>query len=108
MRNYSTKNKANAHRSDSGEIQAKVDLQRLAREFLGEGMPGGTGTAYLNPFNPDDGEGTFLVFKTHYWDVRTGDRGSALKFIMRMRRCSYANALAFLEGWILASEMDRV
>lgn len=84
----------------SGEIQARVDLQALARVYLGNGMPGGDCISYYSPFDPDDMNGSFQVFPGYYRDVRNGDRGGAIKFIQKVRRCSCDQAVAYLEGWL--------
>lgn len=104
MIHSTTKPKNIAHKRDAGAIQEQVDLQVLARLFLGDGLLGGAGRCYINPFDPDDDSGTFLVFKDYFRDVRTGDRGSSIKFIQRIKHCSYEHAIAYLEGWLDALE----
>lgn len=92
--------------AQADEIQKHIDLQALARVFLGQGMPGGDCVTYFSPFDPDDHLGSFQVFKGHYRDTRNGKRGGAIRFVSKIRNCSYDQAIAFCEGWLAASEAD--
>ncbi|MEL6273334.1 MAG: hypothetical protein AAFR22_26250 [Chloroflexota bacterium] len=105
MVNYKPKQRQTQKRiSSAGDIQARINLQKLARHFYGEGVPAIYSVNYINPFDPDDDYGSLQVFEHHYRDVRTGNRGSAIKFVMKARRCSYTAAVAFCEGWLAATE----
>ena len=82
----------------AGTIQAKIDLRRLAKIHCGQPLfSSSTADTHINPFNPDSPD--LHVFSSHYRDPVTGDRGGAIKFIQRIRRCSYERAIAYLEGW---------
>lgn len=104
MDNYITKKEKQAHNPEAGGIQERVDLQHLARALLGNtGTPGGDATVYLIPaFNPDNPE--YHIFKNYFRNPVTGDRGGAIKFVQKMRRLSYDQAIAFLVGWIVGRE----
>lgn len=82
----------------AGTIQAKIDLRRLVKVHCGQPLfSSSTADTHINPFNPDSPD--LHVFSSYYRDPVTGDRGGAIKFIQRARRCSYDQAIAYLEGW---------
>jgi hypothetical protein len=100
MTDYTTDRYQNdAQPLTAGEIQARINLQQVARYFLGDGLPGGDVQVYLIPqFNPDHAE--YHIFRNYFRNPVTGDRGSSIKFIQRVRRCNYGQAVAYLAGWL--------
>ena len=99
MTDYSTGPRTNAQLPSAGDIQARVNLQQLARVFLGDGLPGGSVMVYLLPqFNPDHPE--YHIARNYYRNPATNDRGGAIRFVQRVRRCNYGQALAYLSGWL--------
>lgn len=88
------------------DIQRRVDLQQLARFYLGPGIPAGQALVFWIPqFDPDHPD--YHVYRDYFRNPTTGDRGSAIKLVMRLRRCPYDQAIAFLEGWLMALGMGR-
>lgn len=82
----------------AGDIQAKIDLRAIVRLHVGQPMYSSqTADTHVFPFDPDGSE--IHVFYSYYRNPDTGDRGGAIKFIQRARRCSYDQAIAYLEGW---------
>lgn len=91
---FSTDNRQNA-----GDLQRGVDLLELAAYHLGAGLPGGSARVYvLSQFDPDNPE--YHFFTDYFRNPATGDRGGAIRFVQRFRRCNYGQALAYLAGWI--------
>lgn len=91
--------KKSENNATASAVQALVNLQELARFHLGAGMFGGEARVYILPeFDPDHSE---YHFHPHYFrNPVTGDRGSAITFICRIRRCGPDQALAYLAGWL--------
>lgn len=82
----------------TGDIQARVNLQQLAAFHLGNGLLGGSAMVFIiTEFDPDNPE--HHVFEGYYRNPATGDRGGAIKFIQKLKRCSYERAIGYLDGW---------
>lgn len=101
MNDYSIKHNKTGHENQrsAGDIQAQVSLRLLAKLHLGQPLfSTSLADTHINPFDPDSNG--LHVFDDYYRAPDTGDRGSSIKFIQRLRRCSYDQALAYLEGWL--------
>lgn len=101
MNNYSTKHPKSTteNKPVAGDIQAEIDLRLLARVHLGQPLfSSPTADTHIDPFFLNGG--VLHITQTHYRDPENYDnRGGAIKFIQKFRRCSYGHALSYLEGW---------
>jgi hypothetical protein len=93
-----------SHKRNADDFQQAVDLQALARCLLGTPLSeAGMAQTYLIPaFDPDQPE--YHVTQFFYRNPATGDRGDCVKFVRRIRNCSFPAALSFLDGWLAAIE----
>ena len=104
MNNYSTKHAHNKPTKKSirnaSDIQANINLRVLAIYHLGQPLfSTPSADTHINLFDPD---GDCLhISNSHYHDPsNTRNRGGPIKFIQRVRRCSYEQAVSYLEGWL--------
>jgi hypothetical protein len=102
MNNYSTKHTHNETKKstrNAGDIQALVNLRVLAIYHLGQPLfSTPSADTHINPFDPD---GDCLhISNSHYHDPTNRHcRGGPIKFVQKVRQCSYEQAISYLEGW---------
>lgn len=102
MNQYTTKSKI---KPNAGHIQAQVNLKMIAQHILKESMPGGICLVFFIPdFDPDNSE--YQIFDRYYWNPVTGDRGGAIKFIQKVKNCSYQQAVGYIDGWLDRSQYE--
>jgi hypothetical protein len=104
MNDYTTKTaETNNEKPSADLLQKSVDLRLIAAALWGvPSFESESACTYPNYFDPD---GSDVHIMRDYWrNPLNGDRGGAIKFIQKHFRCSYAYAVGFLHGWLLACE----